>query len=393
MKQSMHTEKMNIKRVSLMGWVFAALIALTAQPSLAQALGDMPVPQSLPDLPPAMDVVPGMTDAGGQSLPGQTIPGLAAPQNAAPVQQSGMMQTGFGGHPGIWQPGQQSHGEQPQAAQSGMPAQFMPGGSHHNKFPKFHPNFWKGHTGAPHGHGAVPGQGAPQATGTNFISGGTVLSAILDHDLSSRTCKNGDVFSLTLQDGFVVNGRMAIAPHSKILGTVVNCVPAKMQRHGHAGSLEVSLQTLVLPDGSHMPFYGFIEHNPNHLFEKPHKKRWAGVDVRDYGQSVAGMFSSLLTGPGWIHARRQRGNEFLLGEGEVLPVRVTRGLNVPEVQVASAPAPNAVPAGLPPTASVSTASTLSTMPANGGVPGLADSNEIFNTPLQPSPANQLPDPF
>ncbi len=322
------------------------------------------------------------------------------------------MNTGFAGHPGLWQPGQAPMGEQLQ----GAPPAFQPGGSHANKYPKFNPDFWKG--------GGISGSAPAGTPGqmTNYVSSGTVLSAVLEHDLSSRTAKNGDVFALTLDDGFVVNGRMAIAPHSKILGTVVNAIPAKYQKHGHAGSLEIALQTLVLPDGSHMPFFGFIDQNPNHLLSEPPKKRWAGFDLKDYAGSVAGMFSTMFTGPGWIQARVQRGNEFLLAKGELLPVRLTRGLQVPEVQVAQSPlpvnpslsgVPNGVPGMAPPTAPavgggfapsavapagnfpgpVSGATTSGDAPASGGAPGLADSNEIFNAPLQPVPANQLPDPF
>jgi hypothetical protein len=345
----------NFKLVRLQRWALGALVGLlaTAQPAPAQ-------------LAPPLDV---------DAPLGEPAP-AAALQQAPSMPQSGMMNTGFAGHPGLWQPGQGAMGDNPNP----VPASFQPGGSHHNKFPKFNPHFWKSGT-----------MNSPTGQATNYVTSGTVLSAILEQDLSSRTCKNGDVFSLTLQDGFVVGGRMAIAPHSKILGTVVNCIPAKMQRHGHPGSLEISLQTLVLPDGSHMPFYGFVEHNPNHLFEKPHKKRWAGVDIRDYGDSVKGMFATMFSGPGWIHARRLRGNEFLLGKGEVLPVRLTRGLRVPEVQVAVNLAPPVVPANVaePGAQNGSGASAH----ASGGVPGLADNNEIFNTPLQPSPTNQLPEPF
>lgn len=359
---------MNSKLARLQGWAFAVLMALTAtaQPAPAQFAPPQDVDAPLGEAP--------------QSIP----PPAAQP----PIPQSGMMNTGFAGHPGLWQPGQGPMGDNPNP----VPTAFQPGGSHHNKFPAFHPNFWKSGT---------MNSGQPGGGPTNFVSSGTVLSAILEQDLSSRTCKNGDVFSLTLQDGFVVNGKMAIAPHSKILGTVVNAIPAKMQRHGHAGSLEISLQTLVLPDGSHMPFYGFVEHNPNHLFEKPHKKRWAGVDIRDYGDSVKGMFATMFSGPGWIHARRLRGNEFVLAKGELLPIRLTRGLRVPEVQVAV----NSAPPMVPPTASgtgpqsgpsVAGSSGLpvsGAAPGSSAVPGLSDANEIFNTPLQPGPTQQLPEPF
>lgn len=301
---------------------------------------------------------------------------------AGPGSGSGMMNTGFAGHPGVWQPGQSTMGGQLTSA----PPAFQPGGSHANKYPKFNPDFWKG--------GGITGSspaGTPGQT-TNYISSGTVLSAILEKDLSSRTAKNGDVFALTLQDGFVVNGRMAIAPHSKILGTVISAIPAKYQKHGHPGSLEIALQTLVLPDGSHMPFFGFIDQNPNHLLSEPPKKRWGGFDLKDYAGSVAGMFSTMFTGPGWIHARVQRGNEFLLAEGEVLPVRLTRGLQVPEVPVAQTPPPAVAPGNALP-GPLSGATTSGDAPASGGAPGLADSNEIFNAPLQPIPENQLPDPF
>ena len=83
---------------------------------------------------------------------------------------------------------------------------------------KFDPNFWKGQMGG----GSIPA--------------GTVLTAILEHDISSSKSKPGDVFTLTLQDGFSLNGNVLIPPNSKIVGSVNRATPAKNLRGGMPGS-------------------------------------------------------------------------------------------------------------------------------------------------------------
>ena len=195
------------------------------------------------------------------------------------------------------------------------------------------PNFWSGN------HPSL----------ANSIQTGTTLTAVLDQDLSSAKSRLGDVFSLRLPDGYASGGMQIIPPGAKIIGAVTAVTPARNLRGGHAGQLQVALQSLLMPDGfTQIPLHGFIESNPNHVFKQPAQTRSLGSDVRDYGQQVAGMMGSFTSGLGTVMARRNRGRDFSLDKGEVVAVRLNRSLTVPEalVQPQTIPELRAVPQSL-----------------------------------------------
>lgn len=256
----------------------------------------------------------------------------------------------------------------------------------------------------------------------NTIPAGTVFTAILEDDLSSSKNKQGDTFALTLDDGFVMNGNVLVPPKSKILGTVTSATPAKMQRKmGVPGNLEISLQTLILPDGSHYAFAGFIDGNPNAKAKRPAKVRHAGVAISDFGESVAGMAMSFVSGPGFMMKKINRGLDFKLDAGDALPIRLTRGLELnpqphPQSQLAATPyaavqqaspvaginphgpvqVPGFVPMGTNGAPNMVPTYSGNQMPPLAPVTTGGDPNLIFNQPLggpSSSSLNQIPDPF
>lgn len=245
------------------------------------------------------------------------------------------------------------------------------------------PNFWKGQ---------VP---AGVAGVSNRVPAGVVLTGILEHTISSGKSLPGDTFAIKLEDGFVQNGLQIIPQHSKIVGSVTAVTPAKKLRAGMPGQMQVSIQSLVLPDGTHLPFSGFIDSNPAHAFKKPPKKRNLGFDIADTGKHFNSMLGSFTDGIGVTHARRHRGDDFILEEGEAIPVRLNRGLTVPEsvvqpVQIATPGfqgyAPPAAPSAVPmrgPSAMVPSS-----------VPGLVG-DDVFAQPIGPAPKslNDMPEPF
>jgi hypothetical protein len=293
---------------------------------------------------------------------------------------------------------------------AGQPPPVPAGGA--NPFglvPKFTPDFWK-------------------AQLANRVPAGTVLSGILENDLSSGKNKTGDIFAVKLQDGFVVNGVEVIPRNSKIIGHVSAAIPARSLRHGHPGKLTVSLQTLVTPDGRSVPFHGFIDQNPNHLSKQEPPKRHAGHHFSDFGQSVASFAGSFTSGIGVVLNKRHRGLDFGLDKGEVLPIRLNRSLAMPAAASAAAPAVPGLAAGAAPVApglpavAGQPASTPIGMPAAQNqaapnrqlVPGLVgpdpdappvvntpaapaptveDPNAIFQQSLRPRPLADMPDPF
>jgi hypothetical protein len=172
----------------------------------------------------------------------------------------------------------------------------------------------------------------------NVIGENVVLTGILDDDLSSKTSKVGDVFAIVLEDGYVVSGKTLIPKGSRIIGSVAAVTPAKSLYNGYPGTLQISLQSLVLPDGSNMPVYAFLDHNPNSTVPPPNQQRKYGVPVAQYGKSLS---SGLLTSLGSLGTRaglpfanahyRKPGNDFVLKKGEMLPVRLNRSLDLRQI--------------------------------------------------------------
>jgi hypothetical protein len=281
---------------------------------------------------------------------------------------------------------------------------------------KFDQSFWKGQVG-------------------KSIPAGTVLTAILENDISSKKSKPGDVFTLTLQDGFALNGNVLIPPNSKIVGSVNRATPAKNLRGGQPGRVDISLQSLVFPDGRHQQIFANIDSNPNLNHKKP-KVRHLGADIRDYGEQFMGMGLSFVSGPGFLAARRLRGQDFHVDKGDALPIRLTQDFTPPPVQtVISAPPNNPGPGGIPTPRGVPASAAHYLDPSgpyripgfvpttNGqaapgadqkaaGVPDLAapgtpnygasaaqqpapqaDPNAVFNQPLTPPSLSNTADPF
>jgi hypothetical protein len=217
-----------------------------------------------------------------------------------------------------------------------------------NSWQNYDPNQPPPQTPPPHG-AVIPGTNGfvPKVTSdfwqqqlSNRIAAGTVLSGILEDNLSSLKSKRGDIFSIRLQDGFAVNGNQIVPPNSRIVGTVTDVVSAKSYRQGAPGTLSVSLQSLVLPDGRNIPFFGFIVWDPTMAKHQPSKN---GKPVSDTVNKIDRMGTGLL---GTIGARvgiavaRPRmfdpGEEFAIDKGEVLPVRLNKALIIqPAGQVAS----------------------------------------------------------
>ncbi len=272
-------------------------------------------------------------------------------------------------------------GQLPGTLHTGVPPAFnqskvMPG--------KLPPNFW---------------QSGQMSGFANRIQPGVVLTGRLEDEISSGSNKIGDIFALSLDEGYVENNLQVIPRGSKIVGAITHVVPAKSQKvAGQPGSLQVSLQSLVLPDGRHLPFAGFIAVNPNHEFDKP-KKRNAGFDVRDTGHHIAGMMGSFTNGVGFMYAKKYRGKDFYMDEDELVPVRLNKTMIIPEEYVKPVGAAPEAPGlnGLTPDAR----GMSNTLPpiAPGAVPGLTGSDTVgqYRPPTPPQPVPGLvggeTDPF
>lgn len=216
------------------------------------------------------------------------------------------------------------------------------------------------------------------------LPAGTVLTGILENDISSDKSKAGDVFSIRLEDGYSNNGVEIIPKQSKILGSVNTVLSSHSRQAAHPGTVTISLQTLIFPDGRTTQFWGFIEHNP--LADNV-SKGGSGMAAKagGYGQMAAfGTMRFFTKRVGYNLQKPNFGKEMQLKKGEVLPVKTNRmmdlsKMNAPIQQTAMPPGSvNGVyqSGGMPP--------GLSAVPpsANNAVPGLP--------PYTPMPANYSP---
>jgi hypothetical protein len=253
---------------------------------------------------------------------------------------------------------------------------------------------------------------------SNQIPAGTVFSTILQEDISSAKSKVGDSFQLILPEGYFQNGVMLVPPGSMVVGSVHTVTPAFLMNHGNPGRIDVSLQALILPTGQSLPISAFIDHNPAHDPVDPKKAaqvHYSGSSLKDYG----GMFTSFLgqfgRGIGRVNNAANRGRDFALKQGTVVPVRLTQSLKLPYEPMPAqsqpyvnaqsgvpglvGPAPN-MPTGRPPYGGFAPPSgqaqqgRLLATPAILGPPGQsADGDGVFSQPIHSAPASQMPDPF
>lgn len=235
---------------------------------------------------------------------------------------------------------------------NGKPAGF--GGNYSSlDTPNFEPNMWK-------------------KVFASRVPIGTILSGILENDLSSDESKAGDVFSIVIEDGYTNNGVEVIPKHSKILGSVVAAVPSKYMNFGHPGQIQVSLQTLVFPDGRHVRFYGSIANNPNSAPKIDKSKNQPGEAVGYYAGTTANLAKHIGSTVsqrmfGIYPKKKHRGNEFEIDQGELLAIRVTRSLDM--TQLADPPPIGTVSGGASTPAGSLPAGTSAGL-VTGGPPGM-----------------------
>ncbi len=227
------------------------------------------------------------------------------------------------------------------------------------------------------------------------IGAGSVLTGVLGDDISSRKSLSGDLFSIVLVDGYSQNGNELIPRGARIIGKVVVAAPAAIQRQrGASGNVEIGLTTLVFPDGRSTPFTGFIDRNPAHDMKKAPIVRGPGLSMSDYKSSVGSMVNSMTFGLTRRSSRAYRGKDLLLEEGDVVPVRLTRSVDLTKM----------TPPTAPPNAPLANPFTAGPMPGLLGAPGVSANNNhdysqygqakaqpgSFSQPLLPK---ELPEPF
>lgn len=225
------------------------------------------------------------------------------------------------------------------------------------------------------------------------IGAGSMLTGVLGDDISSKSSHSGDLFSVVLVDGHSQNGHELIPRGSRIIGKIVMAAPAAGQRTAMPGNVEVGLTTLVFPDGRSIAFTGFIERNPAHNMKKPPVSRGPGMSMSDYTASVGSMFGSFTSGIGAIRARTNRGKDILLREGEVVPVRVTRTIDLTKMSPPTAPPsqPLANPFASAPNTSAQVPQSMYAPNGSAAQTNMApQTNMVPQTPILPK---ELPDPF
>jgi len=262
------------------------------------------------------------------------------------------------------------------------------------------------------GTAAVPGMGGgppsfPIGQGSNNIiqqilstriPTGTVLTGTLHDDLSSHKSQVGDLFSIILDDGFFLNGIEVIPRRARIIGTVVSVTGSSARGGmGMPGNVSIGLTTLVFPDGRSMPFGGVLDHNPAAIQKQPPKVVNSGFGLGSYGQQLGSMFGS-FGNVGYMRALRNRGPEFDIKAGTLVPVRVNRTLDLTKMVAPLVP-PGGTPGG-PMGSDLSQAMPGSMPPGTvgSGTPGgLTADPTALRIPTtqggQPLLPRELPEPF
>ncbi len=198
------------------------------------------------------------------------------------------------------------------------------------------------------------------------IQAGTVLNGVLDDEISSKKSKVGDIFSVSLPEGLQKEGQEILPKMTKIVGTVTSVISAKMQRTAAPGNVGISLQTLVLPDGRHTQFYGFLDHNPLLNAQRSTFYNPASTATK-YGRSItAGLTRQLTRSVGIRNASRPTGPDLVLEKGEPIVLRVNRSLDLNSLQ---APAAQGFVPGMPP--------VYAPPSSQGAVPGLVGPNAMM----------------
>lgn len=254
----------------------------------------------------------------------------------------------------------------------------------------------------------------------NYLKIGAILNGVIEDDISSNRSKPGDSFTITLVNGYSDDGIEILPRQTRIVGTIVSAMPAKMMHGYMPGKLEVSLQTMVFPDGRHTRFYGYLAHNPVSDYKTNPRNKTIKEDFANYGlllrNSVTGFLGTVSRHAGLPLGTvfgRYSGPEFKIEKGELLATQVSRSIDLSHMdQINGTAGTNSwkqptVPINtgsrafvsgnandMPPMApSIVRAPNM--MPDHPQLPGVANSpdpNQIFNVMPQRARAD-IADPF
>lgn len=175
---------------------------------------------------------------------------------------------------------------------------------------------------------------------------GTVLTGILENEVSSKNSKSGDIFFIRLEDGYMSNGVQLVPPQSKILGTVTSSVSSKTRKGAQPGSVSIALQTLILPDGRTLPFQGFIQHNPQDDASNQSNRNPAGTAGKYLKQTGYGAMNFVTRRVGFPMYMPNYGSELTLKQGEVLPIRLNGPIDITKATMPVSALPQAANNGL-----------------------------------------------
>ncbi len=169
---------------------------------------------------------------------------------------------------------------------------------------------------------------------------GTVLTGILESEVSSKNSKSGDIFFIRLEDGYINNGVQLVPPQSKILGTVTTSISSKTRKGAAPGSVSIALQTLILPDGRTLPFTGFIQHNPQDDASNQSSRNPMGTAGKYAKQTGYGAMNFVTRRVGFPMYMPNLGAELTLKQGEVLPIRLNGPIDISKATLPVSALPN-----------------------------------------------------
>jgi len=186
-----------------------------------------------------------------------------------------------------------------------------------------------------------PGQLPPQLSGNiwqsimvNRVNTGSILQGTMQDTISSKLSKVGDIFTIVLDQGYSWQDKLIIPAGARVLGSVIAVNPAKKMANGAPGNLQVSIQTIVFPDGRTAPLFAFMQMNPN--AQNNTKTNQGGqldnkIPLSSYANSARGMGMSALSGVTRVFGFRmssqrlsKSGSDFSLSKADQVALKLTR---------------------------------------------------------------------
>ncbi len=179
----------------------------------------------------------------------------------------------------------------------------------------------------------------------SYVPPGTPVPVTMNQTLSSEFTRVGETFTANLASPIYAGGQMIAGPGSQVQGQVVAVEPAG--RGGKPGYMDLRLVAIVTPDGRHIPLSATVDQTTfelqadgsrtGHLIKTTAigagSGALGGLVMNAIGGGHKGRGTAIGTGVGagigLLGGTIQKGKEFILSSGTVIPFKLDQAIQVP----------------------------------------------------------------